>query len=138
MKWIIAFLKKYFAKLYIAVSWTLIILILLALPGNLLPDESHFKIPNFDKFVHICMFGGFVLLWCLYISSRKFSLQKNLQLFFYIFIIGAALGITMEYVQKYFIPLRDFDLGDIIADMIGAGIAYGISNTTLIEEKNAR
>ncbi len=32
-------------------------------------------------------------------------------------------GIGMEYVQKYFIPGRDFDLADIIADMIGAGLA---------------
>jgi len=39
----------------------------------------------------------------------------------------------MEYVQKYFIPFRDFDTVDIISDLIGAGFGYGISNISLIE-----
>jgi VanZ family protein len=132
------FLKKYFGKLYIAIAWSLVVLILLSLPGNMLPDEAAFKIPNLDKFVHICLFGGFVFLWCLYISCRHFSQKQNLKSFFYIFITGVILGITMEYVQKYFIPFRDFELGDIIADMIGAGVAYGICNVMLIEEKNTQ
>jgi VanZ family protein len=42
--------------------------------------------------------------------------------------LGNALGIGMEFVQKYWIPFRDFDTEDIIADMIGAGLAYGVSN----------
>ena len=130
-------LKKYFGKLFFAVSWTIIVLVLLSLPGTMLPDEPSFKIPNLDKFVHICLFGGFVLLWCLYISRRQHDSTKNhLKWFFYIFIIAVSFGITMEYVQKYFIPFRDFELGDIIADMIGAGLAYGICNITLVEEKH--
>jgi VanZ family protein len=131
------FFKKYFSKLFFAVSWTVIILILLSLPGTMLPDEPSFKIPNLDKFVHICLFGGFVLLWCLYISRRRLTTRKLLRSFFYIFIIAVSFGITMEYVQKYFIPFRDFELGDIIADMIGAGLFYGICNVTLVEEKDA-
>jgi VanZ family protein len=131
------FFKKYFSKIYFPVAWTLILLILLMLPGNMLPDESHLKIPNLDKYVHICLFGGFVFLWGLYICTRNFSQRKNLKLFFYIFITGIILGITMEYVQKYFIPFRDFELGDIIADMIGCSIAYGVCNTMLTEENDA-
>ncbi len=134
MKTGIKFLKKYFSKLFFPVAWTIIILILLMLPGNMLPNEKHFKIPNFDKFVHISLFGGFVFLWCLYISTRNFSINKNLVLFFWIFTTGIALGISMEFVQKYFIPFRDFSLGDIIADMIGASIGYGVSNIYLVEE----
>jgi VanZ family protein len=132
------FLKKYFAKLYIAICWTLIVLILLALPGNMLPDEAAFKIPNLDKIVHFCLFGGFVFLWALYANSKKFSAKKNLRIFFILFLTGSLLGITMEYVQKYFIPFRDFELGDIIADLIGSGIAYGICNLSLVEENDAQ
>jgi VanZ family protein len=130
-------LKKYFGKLYIAITWTLIVLILLSLPGKMLPNEPTFKIPNLDKIVHICLFGGFVLLWGLYSATRQLNQQKLLQRFFYIFIIGVIIGISMEYVQKYFIPNRDFELGDIIADMIGAGLAYGICNTTLVVENRS-
>lgn len=127
------YLRKYFAKLYIAISWTVIIFILLSLPGSMLPKESTFLIPNFDKVVHISLFGGFVLLWSLYYSVKQLSAKRKLRSFFFIFIIAVVYGIGMEYVQKYFIPLRYFDEADIIADMIGAGLAYGISNLMLID-----
>ena len=130
----ILFLRKYFGNIYSPVIWTLIIGILLALPGSMLPSETHFAIPQFDKIVHISLFGGFVFLWNLYLSVRPIPRAKLLRLFFLIFILAEAYGIGMEYVQKYFIPLRDFDEGDIIADIIGASLAYGISNILLVKE----
>ena len=39
-------------------------------------------------------------------------------------IIGIVYGIAMEIVQKYFIPFRSFDVGDIIADAIGSVVGY--------------
>ena len=54
--------------------------------------------------------------------------KRLLSLFFAVFILGVIYGIGSEYIQKYFIPLRDFDEADIIADMIGASLAYGLSN----------
>ncbi len=33
----------------------------------------------------------------------------------------------MEIIQHYFIPLRSFDVGDIIADAIGAVAGYFIA-----------
>lgn len=130
----ILFLRKYFGNIYSPVVWSLIIGILLALPGSMLPSETHFAIPQFDKIVHISLFGGFVFLWNLYLSVRPIPRAKLLRLFFLIFILAEAYGIGMEYVQKYFIPLRDFDEGDIIADIIGASLAYGISNILLVKE----
>ncbi len=128
----IPFLRKYFGKIFWPIAWTLVIGILLAMPGSMLPNETHFAIPQFDKIVHISLFGGFVFLWNLYLSSRPIPLSRLLRLFFLIFLIAEAYGIGMEYVQKYYIPGRDFDEADIIADIIGAGLAYGISTTTLL------
>lgn len=121
-------LKKHLGKIYPAIGWTLLVILLLSLPGTMLPNESHFTIPQFDKFVHITLFGGFVLLWNFYLSRRPLSTKELLRWFFFIFMLGNALGIGMEFVQKYWIPFRDFDTEDIIADMIGAGLGYGISN----------
>jgi VanZ family protein len=90
-------------------------------------DGNHF----YDKFVHICLFGGFVLLWGIYYESKKLPQKKLLRLFFIVFIIACLYGTGMEYVQKYFIPMRDFDTWDIIADLVGAGLAYGICNMGL-------
>jgi VanZ family protein len=125
-------LKKYLGKIYSPIAWTFIVILLLSLPGTMLPNESRFSIPQFDKFVHITLFGGFVLLWNFYLRTRRLSAKKLLRWFFLIFMLGNALGIGMEFVQKYWIPFRDFDTADIIADMIGAAIAYGISNIFMV------
>ena len=125
----IPFLKKYFGYLVFPIVWTLIIGILLSLPGKMLPQESNFSIPQFDKFVHLSMFGGFVVLWCLYLSKKAYP--ALLVWFFVIYVLANAYGIGMEFIQKCCIPMRDFDEADIIADMIGAGLGYGFSNLFL-------
>jgi VanZ family protein len=122
------FLRKYFSGWWAPAGWSLLMGILLFMPGSLLPHENSFAIPQFDKIVHIGMFGGFVFLWSLWLSNREIPLKRLLGLFFVIFLIGITYGIGSEYIQKYFIPGRDYDNADIIADMIGASLAYGISN----------
>lgn len=131
----IIFLKKYLGNIYSPLVWSLIIGILCCMPGSMLPSESHFTIPQFDKVVHISMFGGFVFLWNLYLSTRQGLREyKLIRLFFLIFILAVAYGIGMEYMQKYYIPGRDFDEADIIADMLGASLAYGLSNLFLLQQ----
>lgn len=115
--------------------WTCIVATLCCLPGSLLPNESHFRIPNFDKLVHISFFGGFVFLWNLYEAERVSETEKLLKLFFLWYVLGNIFGIGIEYIQKYWIPGRDYDQADIIADMIGAGLAYGLSNLLLLKNK---
>jgi VanZ family protein len=124
-------ISKYLSRRWVAITWTVIIFILLAMPGSVIPKEPTFTIPQFDKFIHIVLFGGFVFLWSFYYSRKNFRSRKLSRLFFLIFIISCAYGIGMEYVQKYFIPGRDYDQGDIIADMMGAALAYGICNIRL-------
>lgn len=129
----ITFLKKYLGNIYIPVIWTLIIGILCCLPGTMLPNEQNFEVPNFDKLVHMGFFGGFVFSWNLYLCKRPLPLAKMLLTFFFVYVLGNMYGIGMEYVQKYYIPMRDFSLGDIIADMGGAGLGYGLSNLLLLD-----
>ena len=128
----IPFLKKYFSALYFPIIWTLIILILCCLPGKMLPSETGFRIPNFDKFVHMVLFGGFVVFWSLYMTRRSSEYRILLRAFFIFYIIANFFGYSMELAQKYWIPGRDYDLADVIADMAGAGIAYGLCNLLLL------
>ncbi len=135
----IPFLKKYLGNIYSSITWSLIIGVLCCMPGSMLPGETHFTIPQFDKLVHISMFGGFVFLWNLYLSTRRgIRNDRLLRLFFLVFILGVAYGIGMEYMQKYYIPGRDYDEADIIADMLGAGLAYGLSNILLLQKDRDR
>jgi VanZ family protein len=131
----VSFLKKYFGALYIPVIWMLLVAVLCFLPGSMIPNESGFKIPQFDKFVHICMFGGFVFTWNLYLSNRISDLQKLMRYFFLVYLLGCAYGIGSEFVQKYWIPGRDYDNVDIISDIMGAGVAYGLSHLLLVARR---
>src|SRR5437870_1631428 len=99
----IPFLKKRLGKLLFPIAWTLIIAVLLCMPGSMLPSEPGFSIPQFDKLVHIGLFGGFVFLWNLYFSNRPFPSYKMLRVFFLVFVLADSYGIGMEYVQKYYI-----------------------------------
>jgi VanZ family protein len=130
----ISFLNKHLSKLYFPIGWTLVIAFLLCIPGSMIPSEPLFPIPEFDKIVHISLFGGFVFLWNLFFSKRGFSTRKMLCIFFFVFVLANSYGIGMEYIQKYYIPMRDFSEGDIIADMMGAGLGYGISNIFLLKK----
>ena len=126
-------ITKYLGNIYFPIVWTLFVAFLLCIPGTMLPSESHFFFSNFDKLVHICLFGGFVLFWDLYLSKRNTSSSRLLRLYFLVFILGNVFGIGMEFMQKYYIPFRDFDTEDIIADMIGTGLGYGVSNIYFIK-----
>ena len=121
-------LHKYLGNIFFPLIWTLFIVVLLSIPGTMLPSEQNFSVPQSDKLVHIGLFAGFVLFWNFYLSRRPLPAARMLRWFFLIFILGNALGIGMEFAQKYLIPFRDFDTEDIIADMIGAGLGYGLSN----------
>ena len=77
----------------------------------------------------------FVILWSFYYAAK--TDKKSKRIFFLIFITACLYGTAMEYVQKYFIPLRDFDLYDILADVIGAAAGYIIVSLTFILRKNS-
>jgi VanZ family protein len=118
------------------ILWTLYLLILLCLPGKMLPDEQNFKIPQMDKYVHIILFGCFVFFWSFYYGALNPEDRKLNSKFLLIFFIGCALGIALEFVQKYFIPNRDFDIYDIAADIVGAtlGLLVMLKSKPLLKQ----
>ena len=100
--------------------WTALIIILLCLPGSLVPGKGIFSIPNLDKLVHIVLFGTNVLLWGWHYAPLSGSVKKFRQTIVLDAMLTTGLGIGLEYVQKYWIPNRSFDGKDIIADLVGA------------------
>jgi VanZ family protein len=98
----------------------MLIIVLLCLPGKVIPGLGLFGIKNLDKLAHIVLFGGFVLLWGLYSWQRKKSGNYWLYMLGGITLLSIAIGIAMEYVQVNFIPNRSFDVWDIWADVVGS------------------
>ncbi len=103
-----------------AIFWFIISTILLALPGEDLPNNSFFNFPYFDKIVHLIMFFLITILFC---YPFKFSNLDGASAKFWsisIALYALVFGIVMEFVQKYFVPGRSFDLSDILFDGLGS------------------
>ncbi|TAD91333.1 MAG: VanZ family protein [Bacteroidetes bacterium] len=96
---------------------------LLTLPGNSLPQSTWFDAVGFDKWVHVGLFGGLTGSWFL-----PFRAGWNTRFFRTVAIVVAALvlayGVGMEFVQKWYVPNRNFDVWDIVADGVGCALAY--------------
>lgn len=108
------------------VLWFVISTVLLTLPGSAFPQENWLGKIWFDKWVHIGMFAIMTFLGCWAIHKKYIAIRKFRQSFLLIGLSCLFYGIVMEFVQKYFIPNRSFDGGDIIADGIGCvvGVLY--------------
>jgi len=119
--------KKSLKKYWPAIVWSALIFLLLAIPGSDLPQESSFlDIPHSDKWVHGGIFALFVILWCRAVRIWN-PTRKLFRAFLLIALAGIVFGYAMELVQKYFIPNRDYDLMDVVADAAGCLIGLIIS-----------
>ena len=114
-------LKKNFRFYLPAIAWIILSTVLLTLPQTSFPEKSIFSnIPWFDKWVHIGMFGIMAVLCCWGVYKSK-AFNHRLSKRFIAIAFGCLLfGLAMEFVQKYWVPLRSFDIGDVVADGVGA------------------
>lgn len=115
-------MKKKFTFYIPALIWVIISTILLTLPGSTFPKEDWLSKIWFDKWVHIGMFAIMTFLWSW--ALNKSDKDDQAKLFVKVAIICLIYGIAMEFVQKYFIINRSFDIGDIVADAVGCVIGF--------------
>jgi VanZ family protein len=119
-------IRKFSAGTFIPLLWTLITISLLCIPGSDLPEAGFLSaIKNFDKLIHVILFGGIVLFWGTWSHLRNPDDRSWFKTLCSITLGVILLGIVMEYVQLYFVANRDFDKADISADTAGAIAAFG-------------
>lgn len=110
------------------IAWFLFVLALICLPGEDVPEEpGWFHIPHFDKIVHAALFGGIVFWFCMPFKKAVFSRRQKANWFIKITLATVLWGITTEYIQKFWIEGRQFDMVDWVADSAGAIIALLVS-----------
>ncbi len=115
---------KYFLP---GIAWFFIVDILTLMPANDVPTVSWMdNIPNFDKLVHAALFGGLSFLFALPLLKSGFSEKQKINYSVKISLAAIVWGITIEFLQKFYIPSRDFDLLDWGADAVGVIIAFWI------------
>lgn len=109
----------------LGIIWFIITTILLCFPGHQFPTFDLFDKIQLDKIVHIFIFFGLTTLFILPSNSTHYLIITLLSSFY---------GVLMEFIQKYFIPNRSFDIWDIAADIVGSFLAY-ILITKYVEKK---
>jgi hypothetical protein len=119
-----AFLQRLCKKMVFPVSWTVFTIFLLCVPGSDIPGDGLFSIEGLDKVAHVILFGGIVLFWGFWFRNNPDAGQLH-RLIFWSVLGSTLLGIGLEFLQRYAIPNRSFDVGDIWADLGGAA-ATGI------------
>lgn len=113
-----------FKKFLPGIAWFLFVMVLLCMPGDDVPDEGDWLIPHFDKLVHAGLFGGIVFWFCMPFKKAILPPGEKIHFFIRISLASIVWGITTEYIQKFFVQGRDFDLMDWAADSAGVIMAF--------------
>lgn len=116
--------KISFRKFLPGIAWFFIIMVLTCLPGSDLPKIGWLNKIYFDKWVHIGMFGMLVFLFSFPFFKSPLSFAKKINYFLWIAITASLWGLAIEFIQKYFVAGRSFDLLDWAADSAGALISF--------------
>jgi hypothetical protein len=107
---------KLFRYKPVAIFWFLLMCFLFFLPGSALPKEDWLDRIYFDKWVHTGLFAILLFLWR---SSFKLKLSSYNAV---LMICALVYGLSVEFIQKYWVVNRSFDLVDVLFDMLGASI----------------
>ena len=108
-------MKTFKNSLLLALSWFVLVTILLIIPGRKLPNISWVGKFQIDKIVHIFLFFILTMNFC----RASFNFYNEQKWFWMIALFCSLYGVSMEFVQENFVLNRSFDNGDIVADIIG-------------------
>jgi VanZ family protein len=123
--------KLSFKKFVPGIIWFIVVVILTTMPAKDIPQsELFFK--NFDKLVHIGIFGLLALLFCWPFYKTSVSTKKKIRYFIIIALLTSAFGYSIELIQRYWAEGRGYDLMDWLADSMGALAAFIFSRKVFI------
>lgn len=124
-----------FKKFFPGIAWFFIVVVLTCMPGKDVPQIDWLDGIYFDKWVHAGMFGGLTVLFCWPFYRSPYSEKQRLYYFIKIALAASIWGLTIEFIQKYYIPGRDFEWLDWAADSFGALLAFLFCRKYFIKEK---
>lgn len=117
------------------IAWFFISAVLLLMPGSDLPETVDWldRI-YFDKWVHIFIFGLMIFLFHSPLFKSSLPASKKISFGILIAICFIAWGLAVEFLQKYYVPSRGYELSDWAADC--AGVVFGSAFTYKIFKKS--
>ncbi len=117
-----------FKKFIPGIAWFFLVLLLICLPGDDLPKSDNWmNAIMFDKWVHIGLFGTLAFLFMRPFAISTLAKEKIVKILVKIALSVSIWGLTTEFIQKFFVPGRSFDMWDWAADSAGALLAFLVS-----------
>ena len=120
------------------IAWFFIVLVLICMPGRDLPGNSFFEKIQFDKMVHAGMFGLMIILFIRPIAFSNIPVAQKKKYYLRITLLTILWGLATEFIQKYLVAGRTFDLWDFAADAAGCSIACWFSIKYLLDYPNEK
>ena len=109
-----------------------LIFILLSMPSSGEPGTGWvsylLSLPFADKVIHVGLFGSLALSIFFHFEQYLNTSFQSIRTKALALIVCVLFGIGMEFYQKYFVPSRGFETGDMLADAIGALLALPFFN----------
>ncbi len=103
------------------IIWFAVVTYLSTRPGLSLPEFNLFQL---DKLGHAGAYAIMGWLWMYawaQLQGRRITFRQGLL----VFALASLYGVLMEWVQGAFLPGRIFGFDDMIANAIGAAVAWG-------------
>ncbi len=118
------------------VLWSILILILLLLPGDKLPSKGFLETIHFDKLIHLFLFAVFAELWRYGLKHQDLQYAQSDARYrteFIVLLTGGIYSVALEFFQYMFILARHFDIADILANT--SGLLIGLIGGQLFRKK---
>ncbi len=113
-----------YKKFIPGIAWFFLVLILICLPGDDLPKaDDWMSAIFFDKWVHAGLFSILAFLFMMPFCKSNLTHKNKWVIIIKIAIAIIVWALTTEFIQKFFIPGRSFDLWDWVADAVGVLLA---------------
>ena len=74
--------------------------------------------PYVDKVLHVTAYGIMGILF--YRAYQTLRLKDNIKMLMFLSVVSASLYGISDEIHQSFVPLREAEVADVIADMIGA------------------
>lgn len=103
--------------------WSLVILVLCAIPGRDLPNISWLALLAFDKWVHA---GIFFVLVVLFLRANVLELKSRAAVARLGLASAIAYGGVLEVMQEALFEERTADVYDFIANTFGAVVGFAL------------
>ena len=101
-----------------AILWFFIIFWIISMPPSSIPRTPLFSIPHFDKLVHTGMFTVFVIFLIFGFDKQSKGIIFRHRYTFSL-IIGVIYSIGTEWYQYVYVPGREGEFWDIMANLVG-------------------